>query len=375
MATEAKIRIFHAGDVHLDTPFSRLDAERGEARRRDLRSTFTGMMLYARMKNCQLVLLPGDLFDDGFATKETVELLCREFENSPDIRFVIAPGNHDPYRPGSVYAAKKFPENVYIFSSPAVSRFEFPELGADVYGWAFTSSFLTEDPLAGFAPEENGRIRLLCAHGDLTSPVSNSCPLSESDFVRGGFTYAALGHIHKSPGIKRVGRTWFGYSGSPEGRSFDECGERGAYYAEIDEEGEVAVSFVPFSRRIYRKESCDLTGCRTEAEASHRILGLFEREKLGKNVILRLTLTGSCAPGLTVREDELAERVFSLDLRDETSPTFDGALLEQDLTLRGALYRILLPELTSEDPEVRRTAADALRCGLTALDGGVPADL
>ena len=112
MANEVKLRIFHAGDVHLDTPFSRLDAERGEARRRDLRSTFTGMMLYARMKNCQLVLLPGDLFDDGFATKETVELLRREFESSPEIRFIISPGNHDPYRPGSVYTAKKFPENV-----------------------------------------------------------------------------------------------------------------------------------------------------------------------------------------------------------------------------------------------------------------------
>ena len=79
---ERKLRIFHTADVHLDTPFSKLDIRRGEARRNDLRATFTAMMLYARRMEADIVLIAGDLFDDGSATNQTVSLMCREFESN-----------------------------------------------------------------------------------------------------------------------------------------------------------------------------------------------------------------------------------------------------------------------------------------------------
>lgn len=373
---ERKLRIFHTADIHLDTPFSRLDLRRGESRRNDLRGTFTAMMLYVRRCHADLVLMPGDLFDDGCATKATVELMLREFENARDCRFVIAPGNHDPYGPRSVYASKKFPDNVFIFRNPKCERFEFPELGADVYGWAFTSDTLLENPLADFAPEENGRTRLLCAHCDLTSPISKYCPVKEGDLVRAGFDYAALGHIHKRGTLQRRGNTLYGYCGAPEGRSFDECGELGAFLVDIGYNGETEYSFASFSRRRYECDTCDLTGVRTHAEAEGRIAELIKQKHYGGDTLLRLELTGAVSPGLPLGSfPELEAKLFSLELRDSTSPTFDGELLMRDITLRGALYRTLLPELNSADEGVRRTAADALRYGLTVLDGGVPGDL
>ena len=373
---ERKLRIFHTADIHLDTPFSRFDLRRGESRRNDLRATFTAMMLYVRRCGADLVLLPGDLFDDGCATKATVELMLREFANVKNCRFVIAPGNHDPYGPGSVYAAKKFPDNVFIFRTGKCERFEFPDLGADIYGWAFTSDTMRENPLADFIPEENGRTRLLCAHCDLTSPISKYCPVNEGDIVRAGVDYAALGHIHKRGTLQRRGNTLYGYSGAPEGRSFDECGELGAFLVDIGYNGEAEYTFVPFSRRRYECDSCDLTGVQTHEEAEGRIAELVKRKHYANETILRLELTGAVPPDFTPGSfPEIAARLFALELRDHTSPTYDGEILMRDITLRGALYRTLLPELNSADEEVRRTAADALRYGLTVLDGGVPGDL
>ena len=43
--------------------------------------------------------------------------------------------------------------------------------------------------------------------------------------------------------------------------------------------------------------------------------------------------------------------------------------LEQDSTLRGEIYRALLPKLKSDDPEERRVAAVALKVALLAVDG------
>lgn len=370
---ERKLRIFHTADIHLDTPFSRLDLRKGEARRNDLRATFTAMMLYIRRMEADIALLAGDLFDDGSATKDTVELMIREFEGAKKCKFIIAPGNHDPISAGSVYASKKFPDNVYVFKDSKLSRFEFPELGCDVYGWAFTSPALTENPLSGAELEQNGRTKLLCAHCDTTSPISRYCPVSEGDIVRAGFDYAALGHIHKKGEIKRVDNTVYGYSGAPEGRSFDECGVLGAYITDIGYNGECEVSFVPFSRRRYEIAECDLTGCLTRDAAEERINALIAENKYGTDTVLRLVLVGSVAPD--VRFDgfsSVAAKLFELEIRDKTSPTFDGERLERDITIRGALYRTLLPELNSADEETRQIAADALRYGLAVLDGVIP---
>ena len=58
-----------------------------------------------------------------------------------------------------------------------------------------------------------------------------------------------------------------------------------------------------------------------------------------------------------------------LEIDDKTSPTFDGGLLERDMTMRGELYRELLPILTGGTPEERATASAALKLGLAALEG------
>ena len=51
----------------------------------------------------------------------------------------------------------------------------------------------------------------------------------------------------------------------------------------------------------------------------------------------------------------------------EQNPSYEE--LKNDISIRGAFFRELLPLLESENEEERRTAADALKYGLAALDG------
>jgi len=374
------IRILHSGDIHLDTPFSSFDIRRSEIRKQELRAVFTSMMLYIRTYNIDIALLCGDLFDDGCATGETVELMIREFKKNSGCEFVISPGNHDPYTPTSVYAMKKFPENVHIFKSEALEKITLENKNADVYGWAFTSEGYTENPLAGKKAEETGRIKLLCCHCDTRSAVSRYCPVSEGDIVSFGADYAAMGHVHKTAGLKNANGRYYGYCGCPEGRSFDETGECGAFFAEITQSGgavSVKPSKIGFSRRRYEVEKIDVTGALSKEEIKAAIEARISERKYGEETILRVILTGDVATdaaGVTFPDGSFP-MLFMAEVKDATSPTFDGERLEGDLTLRGALYRTLLPMLRSPDPEVRENASLALRYGLSALSGNSVSDI
>ena len=376
MERKNKIRIMHIADMHLDSPFSRLDTERAEVRRRELRGVFTSMMLYARTHRVDVVLIAGDLFDIGYAGEDTVSLIMREFEKAPECRFVISAGNHDPYSARSVYRLKKFPENVYIFDSPTLSRISIDDIGVDVYGWSFVSDILEQNPLAGQIAEEGERIPLLCCHCDVSSAASKYAPVNVADIERFGAAYSALGHIHRHEGIRKLpSGAAYGYSGCPQGRSYDECGDGGAYIADIERgplgTWSVDVSFEKFSVGSYADETLDMTAVMTADAARDRIGRFIREQKYINSTSLRLTLTGMTGAEVGALDGYTAEEfaLFSLEIRDRTTPTYDSERFMTDMTLRGAFYRVLAPMLSSEDESQREIASEALRVGFAALDG------
>ena len=375
-----KIKILHTGDIHLDSPFSGLDAHRSEVRRNELRGTFTSLMTYARTENVDLILITGDMFDTGFATRETISLFIREISKLK-CPVVISPGNHDPAGEGSVWKKNVFPENTYIFTSENLSSFEFPELGFRVYGWGFEKAAMREDPIAGNKAEKDGLINILSAHCDLTSPISSSCPMTANELLAFGADYCALGHVH-NPDDTAYPRG-IAYCGCLEGRSYDEIGPKGAIVCEIglrtSPGGEVPVRYsrVRFSKRRYESLSLPVDGVADTEELREKIAGCISEKKFGDDTLLRLTLTGRVAEDLTVDAaalSDLGERLYALDIRDETTPDWNASALRADPTVRGEFYRVLEPLLTSPEPKKRKIASAALRYGLAALSGRSVAD-
>ena len=359
------LRILHTGDVHLDSPFSGLDPSFAEVRRNELRAAFTSMLHYAKCEKVDMILIAGDLFDAEFVTRETLALIKREFE-SVKCPIVISPGNHDSVSESSVWRRGVFPDNTYIFTKDELDHFDFPHLGVRVWGWAFTSRTMETSPLNG-KKAEGEYINLLCAHGDLSSARSLSCPLTLRELEIFGADYAALGHIHNPKEYTdRVA-----YCGCLEGRAFDETGIKGAVDVTIDGRN-VTARKVRFSKRRYECDSLDVYGAASNSELADRISSFIAGAHYGDDTILRLTLTGEVSSSFTVNTSVLesaSDRVFALKVEDATLPMLGSEELKRDPTLRGEFYRVLEPALTSDDPKECARAAAALRVGLAAIAG------
>ncbi len=372
------MKILHTGDVHLDSPFSRLDAAHAAARRDDLRAAFVRMMRFARESAVDMILIAGDLFEDTFVSRETTAMLSREFSafGKP---VVIAPGNHDSFCAGSIWEKNLFPENVYVFATSALTRFSFD--GVDVYGYAFTEPSMNFSPLSGVRVSNPSHINLLCAHGDLTSPLSVYCPLTRADIAAFGADYTALGHIHNPEDIVANGTRAYAYCGCLEGRGPDEVGMKGGVLVEIEKEGPVAsvrAQRIRFSARRYERLEIDCTGADTLAFIEESLQREIEKHGFGADTLLRAALRGAVSPSLVIDSRTLQTRfsgLFSLEIRDETIPQLDADAFENDRTVRGAFWRAMREKIENAPPEEREIAVRALRYGLAAIAGENISDL
>ncbi len=369
------IKIMHTADVHLDSPFSSLGSRQAEIRRAELRSAFTSMMTYAKMNNTDMLLISGDLFDGEYVTRETISLLCREFENYKNPVFIAA-GNHDPAVPKSVWTKDIFPDNVRIFASPEVESYDIDGLGVTVYGYGFNEKTMESSPIDGLCVEDKSRVNLLLAHCDMVSSKLNICPTTPDMLDSFGADYSALGHIHNPPETGHDGR-WC-YPGCLEGRSFDECGPKGACIVEINKRGtdsDITIKRVRFSKRRYERGVVDVTGCESSADVKEKIRSFVQKSHLGEDALLSLKLRGFLPAELLLDTEELSSDpcgLFLLKIEDGTKPELNTSLLEHDLSLRGEVYRTLLPMLNSSDERERELAERALRYAFSALSGEIP---
>ena len=368
------MRFLHTGDLHLDSSFCSSDILTADSRREEQRQTLGRIFELAKSEGCQAVLISGDLFDSKYVTPET-EKFVKELFGKAEMPVIISPGNHDPYVNGSFYKSADMPENVYIFSSSELQCFELPELSAKVFGYAFTSPSLTVSPLAGAVAEANeNEVRLLCAHADLSAPVSRYCPLTVGDITRLKIDYAALGHIHNRDTDDSKDGSTIRYCGFPEGRSFDETGDGGVFIVDCEPYGEVRYKRVSVSRQKYEICELDISECGERSEIVARIRRAAEENSSEKITHLRMLLSGCVdateLPDLSALEKELSTgRLLSVEIKDMTVPVADIASLRADPTIRGEFYRALYSGLVDDDPAVREKTALALRIGLAAIEG------
>lgn len=371
------MKLLHAADFHLDSPLSGLTPEKSARRRRELREVPARLARLAKDEGVDLVLLPGDLFDGGRVYPETVRALARALEEM-EVPVFIAPGNHDYFHPKSPYAAAPWPDNVHIFTQPDLQGVELPQLHCVVHGCAFTAPHREDDPLAGFSAPDDGRLHLLCVHGEVGSAGSYA-PIHPKSLEHSGVPYAALGHVHAA-GSGRAGKTLWAYPGCPEGRGFDELGPKGVLIVSFDEPAQLAVSspdgppmapidlgvqavaakFVPVCKRQYRIET-------VEADTFTDVVCQGESPDL-----VRFLLTGESrsAPDLTALADRAAPHFFHVELQDRTTLPQDLWARADEDSLTGLFLREMRARLDSADEGERDKLLLAARFGLAALEGG-----
>ena len=120
------------------------------------------------------------------------------------------------------------------------------------------------------------------------------------------------------------------------------------------------------------REELDVSGAYDGVDIARKISEFIKERGYDKNTSLRLSLLGTVPLDISINEKALeanCNELFELQIRDLTTRLPDVDFLMKDPSLRGELYRTLLPKLTSEDIEQRNRATEALRLGLAAIDG------
>ena len=357
------IKLLHAADLHLDSPFEALPAGKAAIRRREQRELLDALARLASTERVDLVLLSGDLLDRGTPFFETGESLVQSLRSIPAAVF-IAPGNHDYYSAKSPYARLQMPENVHIFTDRAMRCFALPGLKARVYGAAFTEN-CSGPLLRGFRAErKEGVTNILCLHGELGVPNSPYDPITEEELAGSGMDYAALGHIHKASGLRKAGNTWYSWPGCPEGRGFDETGEKYVNLVEL-ENGQCRLRQVCIAGRRYEQLQVDVTG----ADPLLAVHSSLPDDTVCD--VYRITLTGETetAPDLRQLYADHSELMIELQLRDETRLRMSVWDCAGEDTLRGLFLRRLKTRFDAASiQEVRMKLEQAARWGLAALD-------
>ena len=352
------MKLIHTADLHLGSKIEgKFPPEKSKQRRAELRNAFTRMIERVRELGAEAILIAGDVFDTDPATPEDYAFFFGAIKANADLTFLLLHGNHD--------AGVPFPAdvpNLFTFGE------EWKVWEGD--GVAVSGIEMTEDNCAslydGFSPVP-GKTNIVTLHGGLgSSPAVGTVVLSKlSDR---GIDYLALGDYHARQDGKLDARGVWAYPGCPEGRGFDEPGEKGFLLLTV-ENGAVKTEFIPHAYRTLRVYDCDVSEAPDEYGAIDTARKLIS-DADPKDPI-RLIFTGAVTFDRTNLAHNAETRLnderrhYFVSVKDKTKAALDLDAIRKEVSLRGEFLNLLDKKegLSDED----RSAI--LELGLRALTG------
>ncbi|HXI02262.1 MAG TPA: DNA repair exonuclease [Candidatus Saccharimonadales bacterium] len=394
----ASLKFLQLSDLHLDSSLATgglgLSSEQIRVRQGEIRGILPRACNLARERNVDLVLLPGDLFDDEAVRTDTVNFAVSALGGLAPVPVLIAPGNHDFYSLGSPYndqllearRQEPWPGNVHIFRSAAWQIWSPPGgTPVAVTGMAHAAgAAIGERLIAGDIPAGDAHFRILIFHGsrdntDLPRKKMRTLPFSDENLAARGFDYAAIGHYHESTIIEGPdGRILGAYAGVPAGRGLDETGQKSVLIGEIEKAephapARVNLERVPLDQRRIHVIDVPCTGLTHQAAILKRAdEHLALREVKAEDMVV-LRFSGRAAPGIDLRIPDgfLADRFFHAVVdTSNLRPAYDLQRYRREelRTTEARFAREMLRRMEdADDPARRRLIENALYYGLDAL--------
>lgn len=372
-----KIKILHCADIHIGHNFRNYKGL-SQVRRSEIMDTFKDIVKCATEYKSDFILIAGDLFDDTCISDTEVKQIKSILSNSHCIA-VISPGNHDPFSYDSPYNSK-WPENVYIFSKPELSYFEFKHLGARIWGCAFTGMYSQGIDLTTNISDNDQLINICVTHADIYSGISPDRyynPLSTDNISKSLMDYIALGHIHKRTPILSAGNVHYAYPGCPEGLTLGETGAKGFYIGEISK-NECRLEFRRACKRLIENINIDISNAESSDDAIKIIMSSISsgfgenfRNNIYKIILFGMPPSDSFIDFFHVQRI-LSEDLFFVSIEDNTQPdisSYEG-YCGNDLKSRFASKIIEKMAHTSNEDEIKNLQ-NALKIGLLAFSGEV----
>ncbi len=351
------MKIIHTSDIHLDSPLtSRLPQAQVRERRRELLSGFGRLVEEARVLRAEAIIIAGDLFDSDRVSKRALDTALDIIEGAQDITFFYLQGNHE----GNALAlsGRALPKNIKAFGD----NWTYYQIGNttiagrnDIREGMFESLSL---------PSETKNIVIL--HGELRERCSAPETIGIKDAAGKNIDYLALGHYHSYYTEAIDDRGVAVYCGTPEGRGFDEVGDKG-YVAISTDSTRVLHSFRSFARRRLHIVPVELDGAVRGAEIGERAQRALRT--IPSTDIVRLELCGRYFPNLWKDTDSLVRdfgsRFYYFEVKDSSRIAINPEDYKHDMSLKGEFIRTVSADNSLDEATKERIIA----CGINALMG------
>ena len=222
------MKFAHISDIHFDSPFVNLSDEDGlgEIRRLEQRKALKKSIEYVKENNIKYLFISGDLYEQKYIKKSTIEFINNLFKEIPNTKIFITPGNHDPFIKNSYYNTFNWNENVKIFNSK-IERVECED--CNIYGYGFNDFYCKNSGIQDINLDNREKLNILVMHGTIDGGnIENNeyNPISSKVLNEKGFDYVAMGHIHKLD-YNHEENQRIVYPGSTVSLGFDELGTHG----------------------------------------------------------------------------------------------------------------------------------------------------
>ena len=368
------VRLIHTADLHLDSAFSsRFSKEEAEERRQSLLMAWNRLLSYGIEKKVQAVLIAGDLFDSAVVSRSTMEIFLSSIRRNPDISFFYLRGNHDTEN--TFRFQENLPKNLFLFSKGG-KKYRLNEklilAGKEYYGsternkdgfpgqsfWDFKEEDCNLFMLHGELTESDIRYPLEPASGigvrneegveqdrNAENEVQDNAGISLKALSRYPVHYLALGHIHKR-GEGQFGSIRYAYPGCLQGRGFDEEGEKGFFYLEVNEETkEIQTEFIPIKEGEFRILELELCEEDDSLSALEKIEEKIKEEACTEKDSLRILLKGEKSPegerNLRYLERALSERFSYVEVKEESRLVLRKEDYIHEKSLKGEFLRMV----------------------------------
>lgn len=297
-----RFRFAHLADLHLDTPFQGLRANRPglAATLRDASLTAWDHAVTACLAaEVDFVVIAGDVYD-GAEAGVRAQLRFRDGLArlaAAGVQSFVVHGNHDPLG-GRWSAISDWPPGVTVFGHDEVTSVPVVKHGqplALVHGISHARPEVTENLALRFQRDSSFvgyQVGLLHANIDGRGGHANYAPATLADLRASGMDYWALGHVHVRAVLSHE-RPLAIYPGNLQARHVNETGEKGFYLVDV-EDGRASASFVEVGLVRFDTIHLDIAGLASVAEV-HSALTTEARLPRGTALthVLRATLHGS----------------------------------------------------------------------------------
>jgi len=361
-----RLRFIHAADLHLDSSFRGLRSvapDIGQMLQQATFQTYMNIIQLCMDEKVDALLVAGDIYDGA---DRSLQAQLRFYQglgqlNDAGIASFICHGNHDPLN-GWLMHLKRPPLSWQFRETVEAVPLDpgAPER-AIIYGFSYPRREVTNNIARTFRhdPERGFAIGLLHANVGGDTNHANYAPCTIDDLTATDINYWALGHIHKHRVLQQQEPTVV-YPGNPQGRHPNETGERGVYYVEVDDNGQVTLQFRPVDVVRWEAVTLDISDMESDQDLvdvpTQRLEDTLAAAE--RSVLCRVRLIGRGPLHSTLQRDGYLEslRIALNSTGVQRLPFF-------------WCERVVDATLAPLDREARRQAGDFLGTVLRSIDG------